>query len=113
TGHHRLDLGDSLDRTAMERLLELDESQRSARQQQRVGDTSQARTFSVFRNATMNGQRIVIEKAFRSNKFPEAGVVEFDYVHLHPPTPAATPLSDSRCEHTHHGSMSSRGVGRT
>jgi hypothetical protein len=96
TGRHRLDLSDSLDRTALERLLELDESQRTARQQQNIGDTSQARTFSGFRNATINGKRIVIEKVFRSTSFPESGVVEFDYVHLHPPTPAAIPLSDSR-----------------
>lgn len=96
TGHHRLDLSNPLDRIAMERLLEVDEAHRATMQKQKVGDTSQGRTFSGFRNTIADLKRVTIEKLFSASNFPHSGIVEFDYVYLRPPSTAAVPLSDSR-----------------
>lgn len=81
TWHWRLDLLNSAHRGVLDLITSLHASECAANEQSNRGDTSQHGNWCNFRNETLDGQEIVIDKEkLEELRRKRSGVLEFDYV---------------------------------
>ena len=100
-GYFSLELSREMDQICLMKLLELDSSVNCLRQaddpfgQSLVGDTSQYRNWSCFRNCVQNGNAIKISPTL-FNPMPKSGKLEFDFSGSFRPMPGQVAMSDSK-----------------
>jgi len=85
-GFYIIDLADEMDRFCMNRLLEISKTQANRRQQDhaffdhtQIGDLSQKRNWSCFRNEFLNAESVTVDEHFAS-PLPRKGMLEFDFI---------------------------------
>jgi hypothetical protein len=101
-GYYMLDLSDEMDRFCMTRLLEMSKTQAHGRQAEhaffdktQIGDLSQKRNWSCFRNEVYELEPITVNEYFAS-PLPRKGILEFDFICVQRPSKEEMVLPDSR-----------------
>ena len=101
-GYYICDLSDEMDRFCMIRLLEISKTQAVKRQashayfeKTQIGDLSQKRNWSCFRNELLDSKPIVIDEVF-ATPLPRKGMLEFDFVCAARPSREDVALPDTR-----------------
>lgn len=84
-GYYLLDLSNEMDRYCITRLIGISQTINEKRQSLSVlkstliGDFSQKKNWTCFRNERLNGEATIITKSFAS-PLPKSGKLEFDFV---------------------------------
>jgi hypothetical protein len=85
-GYYQLDLTDDMDRFCLTRLIEISSTNAKKRKEAnsfypntQIGDLSQKRNWTSFRNEMFNGEPVEIDVAFAS-PLPRMGHLQFDFV---------------------------------
>ena len=103
-GYYELDLSNDMDRFCFTRLMEISSTNGALRKERnaffpgtQIGDLSQKRNWSCFRNEYYNGQPIELDKSF-SQPLPHAGHLSFDFISgsFIRPKPDDMALTDAR-----------------
>eukprot|EP00602_Paraphysomonas_sp_CaronLab_P004794 CAMPEP_0185021358 /NCGR_PEP_ID=MMETSP1103-20130426/4051_1 /TAXON_ID=36769 /ORGANISM="Paraphysomonas bandaiensis, Strain Caron Lab Isolate" /LENGTH=1351 /DNA_ID=CAMNT_0027552843 /DNA_START=296 /DNA_END=4348 /DNA_ORIENTATION=+ len=101
-GYYCLDLSKENDRTCLSKLLEISKTENQKRKSAsklgygRVGDTSQKRNWSCFRNSLLDGNPVVITIQMFT-PMPKFGRLEFDFCNIARPSWGQQALSDVKC----------------
>ena len=101
-GYYVLDLSDEMDKFCFNRLLEISKTQAARRQDNhnffnntQIGDLSQKRNWSCFRNEQLNSDPVTIDEKF-ADRIPRNGHLEFDFISAIRPDREEIILPDAR-----------------
>ena len=103
-GYYELDLSNEMDRFCFTRLMEISSTNAAIRKERnaffpntQIGDLSQKRNWSCFRNEYFNGEPIELNKSF-SQPLPHTGHLSFDFISgsFIRPKPDDMALTDAR-----------------